>query len=327
MTTDDANSPFSCPTPDGLAREARGLVRDFATGRPTTADTQVILRWRAQSAAHEQAWKAACVEWRKVGEVARALEASQPAPRYPRATRMGRRAFFGAAASAAAACGVVAVVKPPLGLWPSWSEMGADYRTGVGEQRTVALDVNTELSLNTRTSVALRRDGARPRVELISGEAALSVHGGRGPCEMLSGNGRIDVSHGEIEVRRLDGGRTSVSCSQGAARVWHPAGNVDLRPDQQLVYDDRAVQRVTPANPAAAAWRQGVVVFQDLSLAEVVDEINRYRPGRVVLMNGELARHRLSARFSISELDEAITHIEQMYAASVRRVGNVVFIT
>lgn len=327
MTTDDANSQFSCPTPDGLAREARGLVRDFASGRPTTADKQVILRWRAQSAAHEQAWTAACVEWRKVGAMARALEARHSAPRYPQATRMGRRAFFGAAASAAGALGAVALVRPPLDLWPSWSELGADYRTGVGEQRTVALDANAELSLNTRTSVALRTGGDRPRVELISGEAALSVHGGRGACEMLAGNGRIDLSHGEIEVRRLDGGRTSVSCAQGSARLLHPGGNVDLRADQQLVYDDRAVQRVVRSSPAASAWRQGVVVFQDLSLADVVDEINRYRPGRVVLMNAELARHRLSARFSISELDEAITHIEQMYQASVRRVGNVVFIT
>ncbi|HCP78124.1 MAG TPA: iron dicitrate transport regulator FecR, partial [Pusillimonas sp.] len=73
--------------------------------------------------------------------------------------------------------------------------------------------------------------------------------------------------------------------------------------------------------------RDGVVVFEDLSLDDVVDEINRYRPGRVVLMNSALARHRLSARFSIASLDEAITHIEQMYEATVRRVGNVVLIS
>lgn len=327
MRHDSATPSFSGPAPDALRREANGLVREFATGRPTVADTDMIRRWRAQSAAHERAWKAACVEWRKLGVVARAFDASRPAPVRPRAPRMGRRAFFGAAASAAGALGVVAALRPPLGLWPSLSEWGADYRTGVGEQRELALDADTRLSLNTRTSVALRGGGERPRIELIAGEAALSVRAGRGSCEIVAGSGRIDVPEGEIEVRRLDGARTRVTCSAGRARLLHPGGSVDLRPDQQVVYDDQAVQPIARPGPAASAWRQGVVVFQDLPLDAVVDEINRYRPGRVVLMNAALARHRLSARFAIPALDEAIAHIQRMYQADVRRVGNVVFIT
>lgn len=312
---------------DSLKREALGLVRDFATGRPTTADAEVIRRWRAQSAAHQHAWTAACTEWRQVGAIARALDARHASPAYPQERRLGRRAFFGAVASAAGALGVAAIVRPPMGMWPSWSELGADYRTGVGEQRDVELDANTRLSLNTRTSVALRMEGERRAIELISGEAALTVRPGRAPCEIVAGNGRIDVADGEVEVRRLDGARTSVSCTAGVARLLHPAGSVDLRADQQVSYDGVAVQPAVHPGAAASAWRRGVVVFQDLSLADVVDEINRYRPGRVVLMNSELARHRLSARFSIAALDEAITHIEQMYQATVRRVGNVVVIT
>ena len=327
MRHDSATPAFPGAAPEALRREANGLVRDFATGRPTVADTDMIRRWRAQSAAHEQAWTAACVEWRKLGAIARAFDASQPAPTRAPAPVLRRRMFFGAAASAAGALGVVAVLRPPMGLWPSWSEWGADYRTGVGEQRELALDDATRLSLNTRTSVALQRGGERPRIELIAGEAALSVRAGRGSCEILAGQGRIDVPEGEVEVRRLDDGRTSVTCSAGHARLRHPGGSVDLRADQQVSYDDNAVQPIVRPGAAASAWRQGVVVFQDLPLDEVVDEINRYRPGRVVLMNAELARHRLSARFSIAALDEAIAHIERMYNAGVRRVGNVVFIT
>jgi transmembrane sensor len=325
MTTDDANPQFSRPIPDDVRREAVGLVRDFATGRPTTADMEVIRRWRAQGVEHERAWVAACMEWRKLGEITRAFDVSHPAPSYPPASRMGRRAFFGATASAAGVLGVAAFVRPPLGLWPSWSELRADYRTGVGEQREVALDATTLLSLNTRTSVALQSLAGQRRIELIAGEAALSVRAGA--CEMVAGNGQIEVANGEIEVRLRDGGPITLSCSAGTARLRHPGGGMDLRAGQQVVYDDRAVHPVGRPSPAAYAWRQGVVVFQDLALDDVVDEINRYRAGRVVLMNADLARHRLSARFSIAELDDAITHIEQMYRAKVRRVGNVVFIT
>ncbi|WZB60942.1 FecR domain-containing protein [Achromobacter xylosoxidans] len=71
----------------------------------------------------------------------------------------------------------MAVVAPPFGLWPSWRELGADYRTAKGEQRRVVLPGAAVLDLNTRTSIALRAAG----VELISGEAAISLAGASSP--------------------------------------------------------------------------------------------------------------------------------------------------
>ncbi|MBO9356984.1 DUF4974 domain-containing protein [Bordetella petrii] len=326
MTTDPAKAPLSSFTERELERQARDLLREFATGRPTTADMEVIRHWRAQSLAHEKAWVAACSQWRRIGAAARAFDARFPAPPRPRAARVGRRAFFGAALSAAGVLGAVALVRPPLGLWPSWSEMGADYRTATGEQREITLDADARLLLNTRTSVALHQRGGQPRIELIAGEAALSVWGG-GACELAAANGSIDVASGDVDVHRLDVARVRVYCVAGSARVKHPAGDRILQAGQLVFYDDRTLQSVARAGVQAPTWREGVVVFEDLPLEDVVEEINRYRPGRVVLMNSALARHRLSARFSIASLDEAITHIERMYHATVRRVGDVVFIT
>ena len=47
-------------------------------------------------------------------------------------------------------------LKPPLGLWPSLSELGADYRTGTGEQRTIAFAGDVQIALNTQTSLTIR---------------------------------------------------------------------------------------------------------------------------------------------------------------------------
>ena len=80
----------------------------------------------------------------------------------------------------------MAVVAPPFGLWPSWRELGADYRTAKGEQRRVVLPGTAVLDLNTRTSVALRAAG----VELISGEAAISLAGASSPFTVAAG-GRV----------------------------------------------------------------------------------------------------------------------------------------
>ncbi|AEC18825.1 putative FecR [Pusillimonas sp. T7-7] len=326
MNTDHANATFSKFTPGVLERQARDLLRDFATGRPTTSDIEIIRRWRAQSAAHEKAWVAACSEWKKIGTAARAFDARFPAAAGARPARASRRAFFGAALSAVGALGAVALVRPPLGLWPSWSEMGADYRTAIGEQREIALNAGTHVLLNTRTSIAVQQHNGQSRIELIAGEAALSVWGERA-CELMAGNGFVDVAGGEVNVYRLDATRVRVYCTAGSARLRHPDGDRVLQAGQRVFYDGQSVEQVTQSSGQASTWREGVVTFKDMPLGDVVDEINRYRPGRVVLLSSALARRRLSARFYIASLDEAITHIEQMYQATVRRVGDVVFIT
>ena len=109
------------------------------TGAPTTDDVAAFHAWRNQSPAHALAWSQACQDWKTVGQAAQVFEQRYPQKlRRPQRARPGRRMFFGAAASAFGALAVVSVVRPPLGLWPSWSELQADYRTGTGEQRELA---------------------------------------------------------------------------------------------------------------------------------------------------------------------------------------------
>src|SRR3546814_18780390 len=81
---------------------------------------------------------------------------------------------LGAAATAMAA---VAVVLPPLGLWPSWSEMGADYRTSTGEQRDVQVGAHIRVALNTQTSISVQGQDDQRQIQLIAGEAAIVSDG------------------------------------------------------------------------------------------------------------------------------------------------------
>ena len=74
-------------------------------------------------------------------------------------------------------------------------------------------------------------------------------------------------------------------------------------------------------------WRQGMVVFDNLPLAEAIEEINRYRPGRVVLMNDSLAQRRFSAKIQIHALDDAIDLMEKVLGVKARRAGDLVILT
>lgn len=325
MNTEPVPSDPRSPDWAALQRQAHAWVREFATGRPTAADMARVRQWRAQSAEHERAWAQACRDWKTLGSHARAFTEQRPGLARPRSRRIDRRVFLGAAASALGTLAVVGVVRPPLGLWPSWEEWQSDYRTATGEQRQFTLANDIHLALNTQTSVAMRGQDGQPTFELVAGEAAVSAAGHA--CEVVAGQGRVRLTQGEVEVRRLSGGQVRVRCTAGSTEVWHPTRSLTLVAGQQVTYDLRGVDdRVRPA-PPVSAWRQGMVSFNDQPLADVVDEINRYRPGRVVLMNDALARRRLSAQVSVQALDEVVEHIERLYGAKVRRVGDLVILS
>ncbi|MNY77223.1 hypothetical protein D3C86_2170500 [compost metagenome] len=70
-----------------------------------------------------------------------------------------------------------------------------------------------------------------------------------------------------------------------------------------------------------------MVVFDNLKLVDAIAEINRYRSGRVVLMNDALANRRFSANFKIGALDDAIELLRVAHNVQVRRVGEFVFLS
>ncbi|WP_454673226.1 FecR family protein [Achromobacter pestifer] len=317
------------PSESAIEREAHAWARVLGTGAPTTQDGETFKAWRAQSPAHERAWVRAARAWRELGQAAHAYAARSPAkmPARPGLSPPGRRWFLAGSATAFASLATVGIMRPPFGLWPSWAETRADYRTVKGEQRSVALDdQQLTVALNTQTSINVSLRDAQPRIELISGEAAIQASR-RQPCTVLAGAARMQLTAGDIEIRRLHDDRVHVRCNRGNVQVAHAQVALTLEAGQQLSYDADTLDAPAAIAQGESDWRAGIVSFHDLPLDRAVAEINRYRPGRVVLMNDALARHRLSARYEVKNLDQAIVQIQQLYGASVRRVGDVVFLS
>jgi hypothetical protein len=147
--------------PEELQRQAAAWLRQFTSGRASDTDAEAFLQWKRASPAHQAAFEEARRRWQllkpALGELLRedpqtlahhrqALRGAMPQP------ALGRRAFVGAAVGALAVAGI-AVVRPPLGLWPAASTWTADFHTGTGEQQAIALAERIDVLLNTQTSV------------------------------------------------------------------------------------------------------------------------------------------------------------------------------
>ena len=315
--------------PDVLAQEARVWLRRLTSGDVTEWDAQAFKRWKQASSAHQQAFDEAKRQWQAMGPAIGTLLRSNAdaAALHDRSMHVagpahaGRRMFLRVTAGAAAVAAGVAIVHPPLQLWPSLNEWQADARTATGEQRSLALSEGVNLTLNTQTSVRREMlDGKTSGIDLITGEAAVDLRGGGPAFKVVAGVGRSIASEGQFEVRNLDG-KVCVTCVQGAVRVEHPGGAVDLKARQQAVYDGDAIGRVAAVETAGiSAWRKGELIFRQTPLEKVIDEINRYRPGRVVLTASAVRQSAVSGRFSIAALDGALLQLQHSFDLDARRL-------
>ncbi len=324
MTSSTPSSGGGPDSADAVRAEARIWLERLALGGVTQADMRAFRRWQGASDAHAAAFEEAKRRWHALKPVAGELlrTDARAAARHERLVRgrqvMGRRAFLGAAVGAAAVAGV-AIMHPPLGLWPAPAEWGADYRTATGEQRAVALADRVNVVLNTGTSIR-RADGDAGGISLLGGEAAIDLAASAEPFSVQAGPGRVLAESGRFQVRYL-AGQACVTCLDGMVRVEHPMGARVLQAREQVLYDDRMVSGTVGIEPdEVSAWRRGELLFRRTPLAQVVDEINRYRPGRVVLMNDAKRDVPVSGRFRTAVLDEAILQLQHTFDLRAREL-------
>lgn len=310
-------------TDTAIGREAAAWWARLRADDFTQADADALRAWCARSPGHARAWRELKQVWQALDPaLTRAAAAPQGENVLAFPARPGRRAFLGGALAAGVA---VLALRPPLGAWPSLQEFAADYRTGTGEQRQVALSQQMSVQMNTQTRIDVR---APESIELLGGEAEILASGARQPVTVLAGAGRLLAQSARFNVRHTDDA-VCVTCLAGAVEVVWRQRRHTLDAGQQLVYDERGVQAATAAPvEEASAWRTGALSFAGQPLADVVDEINRYRPGRVVLRNAELGRRLVRMRFSIGQTDGALAMIRDLYGAQMTSLpGGIVLLS
>jgi transmembrane sensor len=344
--TDDVN--------EAIEARARAWLIRMRSGEATSEEIDAYRLWRAEHPEQDSEARLLGRTWGRLDAVMAELEVERTtgdqaahdvvsgrawvAGPKGHAWRPGRRAFVGAAVAAGASW---LALRPPLNLWSALGDFTSDYRTGVGEQRRVTLADRTVVEMNTQTRIdVLSGDAsAAPNgIHLIAGEAELAtgnpaaVLAGRTsslarPFVVVAGRGRLQAYAARFDVRRT-GDEVCVTCVSGAVTLDHPGGRSTLSASQQLIYDERTVRPASTVDSSSVtAWRRGVLVFRGAPLAEVVDEINRYRPGKVILRNAQLRELPIQAQFSIAHLDGAVAAICSYSGAHATHLpGNIVLL-
>lgn len=306
-----------------LGQEALDWINHISSGEATAEDTAAMMRWRSASPAHAEALRDAARLRRRVAAAGGRLR-TEPQARWLFAPATGRasplldrRRVIGAVIAASA--GGLLLVRPPLGLWPSLDEWDADYRTGIGERRPVEIARGLTLELNTQTSVSRRDDPMAYRLALIAGEVAVDARRSERPVVIEAGHGEARAGRAGFGVRLADAAMC-VTCTDGEVEVAERRGaaRVTLRSGQQVTLGARGLGGIVPVDvQRVQSWVSGRLIFDNRPLRDVIEEINRYRPGRIILANRALADIPVNAVFRLDRIDDAVAQIREVSNASV----------
>lgn len=218
--------------------------------------------------------------------------------------RRSRRPVYAAAAAL-----VLAVVG---GSWLGGSGLDrvrSDAYTRVGEIRELRLDDGSVVTLNTDSAIAVDLRANRRSVRLLRGEALFQVtHDPRRPFVVDSAGGSARVLGTRFDVR-LRGDSTEVGVVDGRVAVRAPEGGegaVLVAGQRARLQGDR-VQREAPVDPlAVGAWQRRQLVFAATPLAQVLEELSRYRHDRVLVRDADLRALPVTGALEIADPERAL---------------------
>lgn len=307
---------------DPLMKEALQWIVRLTSGTATTADAQEFEIWRAQGPAHHDAFREAAAFRKTVHAMnlphPAALRAANVTPLRPRPVLMNRRAMLAGSGAIAASAAAVMVANPPLGLWPSFAELTADYRTGQGERRDVKLAGGASIDLNARSALSVINDGHG--ISLVSGEAFVDLPETTRPFLAQAGGEGFASRGGTFNVRTSER-ETCVTCLSGAITRETGNGSQVLKPGEQFIASPSGETRVVQVDPVRiSGWRQGLLVFRNTPLAEAVEDINRYRSAKIILTSNDIGRRQVNGIFHTDQIENAVAQIQQLLHLGVREL-------
>ena len=295
--------------------------------QPSSGDQATFSHWLQADPAHAEAYAQAQGVWALTETPARtladedafALQGYLNAMNRSRRTRVRRWA----GALAMAAC-LVLMIGVGAGWHPSrWvDDLGADYVSAPGEIRTVTLADQSQVTLDADSAIAVDFSRGERRVQLRRGAGFFSVTHTGEPFVVDAEKGQARVLGTQFEVRLQPHGAqvTVLSGRVGVTADKHAAQQI-LIAGQQVAYGEGAAEKLHAIDSEAQlAWRQGWLNYYKTTLADVVQDLGRYYPGRIVLLNDELAARRVSGSFASKDPQAVLSSLQGVLGFEQRKV-------
>lgn len=239
-------------------------------------------------------------------------------------------------------------------------ETNGVYATVIGEQKTQELADGSVIELNTNSEVEVKFDDEFRNIRLVKGEAhfivaknkdkPFRVYAKQGRVQAVGTEFSIKINPDEIGVLVTEGRVALAALAQQSTQAAKTA-LTGIKPDpfvkgfskQMTLLDagQRAVlkpfdsfksltsESVSIDNLSdqdymqeGQAWRDGWLVFSGESLEQVVNEIRRYSPVTIDIVEPEIKQLSIGGRFKIGDIDGVMLALENNFGIKVVKISS-----
>jgi transmembrane sensor len=236
---------------------------------------------------------------------------------------MNRRAMFGAIAATlvAAATGTT--------FWLYAREK--IYRTGIGEQNTIALADGSRVFLDAASEVRVAFSEDARRLHLITGRAHFEVAKDPSRPFKVTADDKTVTAIGTAFTVEYLGQKVAVTLVEGRISVAQGKGvsarllTADIKPAQQVILLPGGGAFRLRSNvdlEGALSWRQGILTFDDESLADVAQRMNAYSTTRIIATDPAVKDLHVSGTFLAGKTDAFIAALESYYPVKGHRTAD-----
>jgi transmembrane sensor len=224
------------------------------------------------------------------------------------------------------AAGLAALVVVPLGVLYVASLRAPPeqhFETGRGEQRIIVLADGSRMSLDAMTRVTVVYSHDERRISLASGRAnfevvrdlarPMNVRAGPRTVTALGTVFTVEREPHDVVVTLVEGRVAVTSDNQERALI-------EMHARQQLrISDGGAIEMRDGLDPVLAlAWREGKLIFDNESLANVVATMNHYVATPIVA-EGRARELRVSGVFKAGDTSAFVEAMESLFPVVVLR--------
>ncbi len=317
--------------------ESNGLsVEDAATAwfvrlrdeEISDSDRGEFEAWREADPAHAEAYREIERLWAGLDRIARcpddrngakSTRTNTAGPASPGRRHALRRMAIAASVTVAVCVSAYGLTRP--GLF-------ADHRTWPGEQRMIGLVDGSTVHLNTDTALSVDINADSREVTLHAGEAYFEVARDAARSFIVDASiGRIEVLGTAFSARHIEGGVEVIVTESNVAVSDHGQGSAVVAVGQSIRVTNAGLGTITKADAATAlAWRRGRLVFDNRPLGEVLGELERYRRGRIVILDSAVEALRVTGSFAITDTDATLETIERSLPVRLRRLSDLLIL-
>ncbi|WP_454739954.1 FecR family protein [Cupriavidus necator] len=287
------------------------------SGEATAEERARFEAWRKASSANDAAWNRLQGKLRPFQSIG-SLESAAAGRQALLSASDSRRRFLKAGLKGTAGLAVVSLLGYRI-----VHEFGfdANFRTGIGEQKTVSLTPGLSALLDAGTAIYSVRGELANTWRLDSGRMLVNGTDSDQGFELRSAHGTVRSNGGARLSLSLFATHSQLALEAGSATLTLREGQTQQVVTGGIVsFSERESLSENQSLTAAFAWTSGLLVASNQSIADVVSVLRRYRRG-YIRVAANISNRRVSGVFNLKDPDTALRQLAETMSLRVNSYG------